>query len=351
MSLTCLDTLVGLSSRECNCLSGSRPSGYDTSDSGYYLDDREYGFPVADALLATQDCGEGSVWDMLSTARDQAIRDFKVDLQQALTSVRDSNIINWRGTIAKAESTGYNNTTTGTAGLQLRPRYRLKDASFVVKAVWVGLDTTKSLTLNFTSNDVSFSGTTRAVTATAGQWVRNALEVPVTLPMFSIARTDVKYNVHYSLDGAKAYNNRVSCCSPPPWMKHMDAYGILDASFADDTIYASGYAYGLAIEGYFTCAKLDWICDIEEMNGLDFRDLLGRCIQFKAAVKLMSMVLESGKVNYFTILDAEGLERRRGKLQKMYSEYLLWVAQNLPANVTSCWGCEKHAPRVQAILV
>lgn len=351
MSLTCLDTLVGLSSRDCNCVSGSRPSGYDTSDSGYYLDDREYGFPLADALLATQDCGEDSIWDMLSTARAQAIRDFKIDMQQALTEYRDSNIINWRGTIAKAESTGYNNTTTGTAGIQLRPRYRLKDASFVIKAVWVGLDTTKSLTLNFASNDGSFSASTATVTATAGQWVRNELDTAVSLPMYSIARTDMKYNVYYALDGAKAYNNRMWCCKAPQWVNHLDAGGIIASSFSNDTLYTSGYAYGLALEGYFTCEKLDWICAVNEMNGLDFRDLVARCIQYKGAVKLMSMVLESGQVNYYTLLDKEGLERRRAKLQAMYSEYITWVAQNLPANVTSCWGCEKHAPRAQAILV
>lgn len=351
MSLSCLDTLVGLSSRDCNCTSGSRPSGYSTSDSGYYLDDREYGFPVQDALLATQDCGENSIWDMLATARTQAIRDVKVDMQQALTENRDSNIINWRGTIAKAESTAYNNTTAGTAGIQIVPRYRLKDASFIIKAVWVGLDTTKSFTLNFTSNDVAFSGTTRTVNATAGQWVRNPFDTAVTLPMYSIARTDVKYNIHYDLDGAKSYNNRMYCCRTPQWMKHIEAFGILDSSFANNTLYSSGYAYGLALEGYFTCNKLDWICDVEEMNGLDFRDLMARCIQYKGAVKLMSMVMEYGKVNYYTLLDAEGLERRRARLQKLYMENLMWVAQNLPANVSSCWGCEKNAPRVSAILV
>lgn len=351
MSLSCLDSLVGLSSRDCNCTSGSRPSGYDTSDSGYYLDDREYGFPVQDALLATVDCGEDSIWDMLDTARTQAIRDFKSDMQQALTETRDNNIVSWRGTIAKAESTGYNNTSTGTAGIQLRPKFRLKDASFVVKAIWVGLNTTKSLTLNFTSNDGSFSDTTRTVSATAGQWVRNALDTTVSLPLYSIARTDVKYNIHYDLGGAKPYNNRMWCCSPPQWLKHLDAGGIITASLDNDTLYGSNYGYGLAIEGYFTCEKLDWICDVSEMNGLDFRDLVARCIQFKGAVKLMSMVLESGKVNYYTLLDGEGLERRRAKLQKMYGEYIMWVAQNMPANVTSCWGCEKNAPRIQSILV
>lgn len=351
MSLSCLDTLVGLSSRDCNCTSGSRPSGYATSDSGYYLDDREYGFPVQDALLATQDCGEDSIWAMLSTARSQAIRDVKLDMQQALTDRRESRVINWRGTIAKAESTGYNSTTSGESGIQIRPRYRLKDASFVVKAIWLGLDTTRVVTVNFSSNDGSFTNASGACNATAGQWVRTALDTPVTLPMHSIARTDVKYNIHFDLDGAKAYNNRMYCCRTPQWMAHVDAFGILDSSFNDDTIYSSNYAGGMAVEGYFTCNKLDWICDVEEMNGLDFRDLMARCIQYKGAVKLMSMVLESGKVNYYTLLDREGLERRRSRLQKMYMEYILWVAQNMPSNVTSCWGCDKAAPRIAPILV
>lgn len=352
MSLSCLDTLIGLSSRDCNCTSGSRPSGYNTSATGYYLDDYEYGVPMSDAGVASTDCGESSVWDVYSTARSNAIRDVKVDIQQALTSERDSNVINWRGTIAKAEATSYLSNTSGTAGMQVRPKYRLKDATLVVKAIWLGLDTTKSVALNVSSNDGSFTGSSVSLNATAGTWVRNALETNIELPLYSIARTDVKYNFTFDLDGAKVYQNRISCCSPPQWMNHLEVGGVIESGdFSDTTLYANSYGYGVVLEAYFSCNKLDWICDLEEMNGLDFRDYLGRVIQFKAAIKLIDKITNSGNVNYYTLLGADQLQERKAMLSHMYAEYITWIAQNFPDNISSCWGCSKRGPRMQSILV
>lgn len=352
MALDCLDGLVGLANRECECASASRPSAWNSSQSGYYLTDREYGFPVKDALFANLDCGETTIWDTLTEARTQAIRDFKLDLQQALGRARDSRVISWRGTVGKAEATSYFTSAPAHVGVQIRPKHRLKDAVFIIKALHVGLNTTKTVNLTISSNRPDFSAQSVSATATAGTWVRTELSSSVELPLYDIARTDVKYNIRYQPGGALPRYNKIWCCSRPRWQQHIAAHGIEQSGTWDEDAKALGdHGYGLAIEGYFTCNKLDWICDLEEMNGLDFRDLVARCIQYKGAIKLISAILESGKINFYTLLDQEGLYRKRSKLGKLYVENLQWIAHNLPANVSSCWGCHRGVPTVEAVVV
>lgn len=352
MALDCLDGLVGLANRDCPCVSGGQPSGWNDSETGYYLDDREYGFPVKSAQYANLDCGEDSIWDTLAEARTQAVRDVKNDLLQALESTRESKVMNWRGLIGKAEGTGSYVTGNTYAGIQIRPRLRLKDAYFVVKALWINIDATKSVMVGIASNDPTQSTYTQSASCAANTWTRVELTTVQSLPLYSINQSDLRYHVYYEPDGARGRYNRLWCCSKPPWMEHLDAGAFNQAALpVDDTIPTGTDCVGFAIEGYFTCNKLDWICDLEEMNGLNIRDLIGRMIQFKGAIHLITGVLRSDKVNKYTLLDQEGLYRQRSHLQKLYGEYALWVAQNLPGGVTSCWGCDKYAPAVSSLII
>lgn len=352
MSLSCLEGLVGLSSRDCTCVSGGQPSGWSDSETGYYLDDREYGFPIKDALDANIECGENSIWDLLSEARTQGIRDVKNDLLQSLNTVRESRVINWRGVIGKTDNTGSYITGAANVGIQLRPRIRMKDAYFMVKSLWINTDTTNaSLNVGIASNDGTFSATTDTASVTANTWTKHTFSSPVSLPLYSIAKPDLRYHIYYEPDGAKSRQNKIWCCNKPAWLQHFEYGAFSLASLpSDDVIPTTQEAYGLAIEGYFTCNKLDWICDLEEMNGLDMRDLIGRLIQWKSAIHLITSVLRSGKVNKYTLLNQEGMFRQRSHLQGMYSETILWVSQNLPGGITSCWGCERDAPRVDSLI-
>lgn len=347
MALDCLDNLVGLSDRDCECFP-DQPSGWNESESGYFLTDTEGGFPLLDAIFAGANCDEGSVWDVLSKARSNAIRDFKTDLRAALATGRESEISNWRGLIGKAEKkTAHSNTKT-YVGLQLSPR-RLKDATFVVKALHLGLNSTKNVDITIASNKSDFADVTVTISAQAGTYVRHELAEPIVLPLYDVALTDLLYSVRYEPDGAYPLQNKLVCCGAiPGWGKHFDVGGFsrddLEREFEYDYNFAtSNFAYGLAIEGYFDCAQLDWICDLEELNGYQVLDVVARCLQFKGAMHLIASIRDSGKINKYTLLEPESMWRRYGTLKKNYENYINWLVQNLPANATSCWGCEKDA--------
>ncbi len=352
MALDCLAGLVGLANRECPCLSGGRPSGWNDSESGYYLDDREYGFPVQSSLYANLDCGEATIWDTLAEARSQGIRDVKSDLQQALETVRESRVINWRGLVGKAEGTGSNVATSAYAGIQLRPRLRMMDAVFVLQAVYININATKSVAVTVSSNDSTFTPASESASVTANAWSRHEFSSPISLPLYSIGKTDLRYNIAFQPDGATVKQNRLFCCGKQPWMQHLDAGGFDLASLPDneEVLYTNTTLPGLALEGYFSCNKLDWICSLEEMNGLAMRDLIARLIQWKSAIHLITGILRSGNVSRATLLDQEGLYRQRSFLAKKYENAVLWIAQNMPGGVTSCWGCEKAEPQVNALV-
>lgn len=351
MALDCLNGLVGLSQRNCDCVSGGRPSGWNDSSTGYYLDDRVYGVPVKEALSSNLDCGEDNIWDLLTEARTNGIRDMKSDLLQTLNTERESRVVNWRGLIGKTENTGSYITGSTKVGIQLRPRKRMKDAYFQVKALWINVNATKSVTMGIASNDGTFSSVTQSVAVTANEWTRCEFSSEVSLPLYSIGKQDLRYHVYYEPDGARSRQNRLWCCSKPAWLQHFDygAFSLADLP-ADNVIPSNNDAYGLAIEGYFTCNKLDWICDLPEMNGLDLRDLIGRLIQYRSAIHAITAILRSGQVNKYTMLGVEGLSRQRNSLMSRYDNDIRWVAQNLPAGVTSCWGCEKSAPQVMNLI-
>lgn len=324
-------------------------SGINQSDSGYYLTDFEYGFPAKDSVLSNIECGEGGFWNLMITAREQAIRDTKNDLLQALQDTRESKVINWRGLVGKNQSSGFS-AANGEVGLQVRPIRLMKDGAFVIKAIHLNTDTAETYTVTISSNDNTFTEQTVDIEAAAGQWVRHELTNTISLPMYSVAAEDLRYNIRYTPGSAKPAYNKIWCCGRPPWTQHLDVRGFDTTDFEETIDGSELHGKGLSLEGYFTCEKLDWICDLTELNGIDFRDLIARCIQFRGASKLISRVLESTTVNEFTLMPKEGLLAKRNYLSQMYADNIAWIAQNLPPNVSGCWGCDKYAPKVTSLI-
>lgn len=349
MGTSCLDTLVGLHNRPCECPSDDFPPDWNESTSGYFLTDTEYGFPILDAVWANAECGEGSIWEVLANARIEAVRDFKSDIQQALNAGLEAKVGHWKGLIGKTDgSFVYRDAFTG---VQLRPRRRIRDAAFVVTAIHVGVETAGTYNVHIRSNDYAFTPVTISVVSPGGQWVREELATPVRLPFYVLHEENVRYSIELENAGSRVRANKRVCCGGAPfWMQYLDAGGFSEAVVDNQKEYNGSYFNGVAVEGYLDCDKLAWLCNLEEMNGLDFRDFVARCIQFKGASKLMARVLESGRVNYWTVLAPEAVAAKRKQIQEMYKEYISYLVANMPKGVSGCWGCIKGQPKMNTIL-
>jgi len=348
MALDCLNGLVGLSNRDCPCVSGDQPSGWNDSTTGYFLTDTEYGFPLTDAVFANLECGEGSVWEALDNARTEAIRDFQSDLLQSMNAMRDQKIPAWNGLIGKTDGTFI--APNVVTGIQIRPRLRSRDAVFVVTAIHTAIETAGTYSVAIKSNDYEFDEVTETITVPGDRWARHQLATPVRLPFYVLHEESVRYSVELNANGSRVRNNKAACCGRAgAWSHLLDVGGFNVEGVNNELNYCSSTFWGVAVEGYFECAKLDWICNLSELNSLDFLDLVARCIQFKGAAKMISRVLESGRINYWTVLAPEALAAKRTTLQTMYADYVQWLVKNLPDGVSGCWGCMKNMPRMTTI--
>ena len=351
MSLVCLDNLVGLSDRECSCFETDRPEGFNESSSGYYLTDTEGGFPLLDAVFSNLNCNEATIWDTLEKSRSNAIRDFKTNLRTALYALRDKYIVSRNEMVAKAQGQKANITGHNYVGLRLSP-FRLKHASFVINAIYIGIDTTKNVDVVISSNNPDFTEQTVSISAQANKFVKHTLQTPIVLPMYEISVPELKYNVRFEPDGALPLMNKIFCCGArPTWTKSFEAGGLVLDDITDefDGDPTANTGYGMAIEGHMDCADLDWICELEELNGYVVDDVAARCIQFKGAMHLITAILDSDKPNRYTLLKRESLYRKYGTLKKNYENYINWLAENVPLDATSCWGCKKDNPAVANI--
>jgi hypothetical protein len=355
MSLTCLDTLVGIAPSDCACYAAGWDADYATSSTGYYATDREFGYPVLDSLLYSKNCLESDVWDLLVQCRADAIRDFKTDMSAALSQTRLSRLTQWNGAIGNAQGTVLSQTSNTYAGVQIAPRRAIKGANFVLTAVWFGGNVTGVVDLELTSTDPDFTPQTIALNGTANRWVKTTLDNAINLPMYVSGISDLYYNFKYETAGIRfLQNNAKACCgrSNPAWMIHLNAGGFTTSDFQEDNEYIGGSMFnGLVLEGYFTCASLDWICEIENLAQYQIKNVVGRAIQAKTTVKAISATIETNRINQHTILAQDGALERRAMMQQSYNEKIAWLAQNLPDGASDCWECTKNQPAVRAILV
>lgn len=360
--LDCLSNLVGLTDKDCACFDESKPDGFDdlnVSETGYYLTDEDYGLPLLDAIFSGIDCGdENNIYSVMARARANAINAVYTDLQAALLKYYDKTIQPFSGLIGQRKATSTKTINSSIAGQLIRPQ-PIKDAAFVVTHIWVGVNNAGALDVTFSSNDPDFTEYAQTVTVTTpGAFQKFPLTTPVRLDLYSRNVQDggccstcgLRYSVSYPISGGlKPLNNVYSCCggSNAHWKPYMQVGGFDTddlAALLDNCGYScNSYGNGLVLEGYMTCDNLQWLCELEELNGYDFRDVLARTIQFKATQFLAQHILDSTNINYWTTLNRESLYGKRNHAKSLFETNVLWMASNLPNHATGCYKCKPTA--------
>lgn len=336
MALDCLETLVGLSATTHDCFTGDAPAGYDTSDSGYYLTDQDFGLTVMDGSSL-----DG--WTILSNARTQAIREFKSDLR-ALLRTRFDESARFRGVIGKLKFTASKEVGGAYIGHRYRFR-RLRGMYLVLEKAWLGLNNSDNYTVTVKSNDPEFSeppGLSISTTAnqfTAAEWPSGG----IYLPLWSdYVDTDyIEYYIAVQIDSARPLNNKLYCCGGPEWTGQFEASGFYaDSASPETTGSFSSEGNGLAIKAHVECATLDWLCELTELNSYDLRDVAARCIQQRGAAIVAATLIETPTVGVGMGFDAPMLTDRRNFLNDRYSNNVKWISENVPIGVLSCFKCK-----------
>jgi hypothetical protein len=338
MSLACLDSLIGLSATSHDCFTDTEPSGFDTSSSGYYLTDPDFGLTAMDGVAVAG-------WGVLTQAREQAIREFKNDLLASLRSKYDLAVHPFSGYFGKLKYTGIKSANSDFLGLRIRSK-RQKGMKVILTKCLLGLDTSGTYTVSITSNDPLFvAPDDLAVTHVTGsfngtEWPDSGIELPLWSD--SLDCDYLEYYVSFDRDGAKPYNNLTTCCgNVEGWKSHVSISGFEANSQTPETSGSfSTSAMGMSLKGYITCETLDWICELNEIGGLDFQDLIARCIQERGAAIACSLLIESPGISVGNGFNLPILSDRRQFLNGKYAANVKWISENIPRGVTDCFKCK-----------
>ena len=338
MSIACFNTLVGLSKTAYECFTDDIPTDFDTSDSGYHLTDTDYG------LTVMEQCSMNG-WTLLQSAREQAILEVQSDLRAGLRTKYDGGISPFSGLIGQITSTSTLQSTKQYLGLRIRTKNQ-KGAKLVLKKLYIGLNLSGTYSVNIKSNDPLFEPPAAIpVTYTAGTFNAVVLSTPVELPLYSRSCNDMylEYYITFDRGSAQPLNNKITCCGvQPAWMSHVLAAGFESVDQIGTGSSFSSMGYGMAIDAYLACEELDWICELEELNGFYLKDVVARTIQQRGAAIAISGLIDTIQVNPCTGYQLENLNAQRQFLNKRSADNIAWIIQNVPQGVTDCFVCKPN---------
>ena len=355
----CLDNIIGLTENDCTCY-GDTPVGWEdtnASETGYYITDPKHGFPLLEQLSESIDCGDGDdVFTALSKSRSKAIQVFRTDLGAATKNLF-TNRLSYDTQIGRLSYSAFANHSGNVVGIRLRP-LPFRYAELVITKAYLGINASESVTVTvktnadrFVQGDTTFTERTLTFSTTSNKFTSQTEDLesnPIILPMWNKRQTEeeLKYFLSYTLpNGAKPLNNTFTCCGKnQKWRKHFAADGFSGDSEGidalDEQISGSTGAMGLVLEGYVRCKMDSFLCDLESMGDYSVKEVVGRTIQYGAAAILISQVLDSSKLNRFTLESPEELERRKMELESLYADNVSWITHNLPSNAKDCLDCK-----------
>lgn len=357
MDLSCLEQIIGITQRDCDCLE-TKPGGhtYGESLSGYYIDDIEHGIPLEFPSRANG-CGDGTFWSTMESARTQGIQDFFTDLLAHIHADNANKYFAWSGNIGEINSnTPLVNTLNTYIGLKIDP---LPIRGGLIKIHSLSLWTDSALSVDVKIYNQAFTELhTIPIVTQAGVMKTETLTTDIELP-FYVNDERQTYWILYPKGTSKPYNIKFHCgCGQAnklkPYLQYGDFKGSrMDTLSLDAETTDSNYTLGLMLNASLSCEAMSWICFRDEEYITDpFARVMSKTVQLYAIKKLVNFVLNSTRINRWTILDREHLYGKVSHLQKEINNRLPWLALNLPGHAQDCFICKQaQKSTVRTIIV
>jgi hypothetical protein len=367
MSLDCLNNIVGLSDTDCNCWDSSKPADFGTlneSLSGLYVSQPNT-IPIRWTNGAA-DCENGGVWDLLIQARKDAVRDLVADFLAANSQVRKVQFLPF----TKIGDPYYKRATLvrgNVAGAYIEPydirggkiRVESVDLTFfsgVTAPLSVDISIYSSLDLNTPLATATANITANKVTATA------VFPTPFIIDMGDI-REDLDERFYFLYDiptgVTPVYNDTERGCNcsrktkyrDNPYLQVMQVGGAQTDAVSNVLVntLSSGGMNGLVINASMECDYYSWLCELAQKPNeltsqggqrLKLGMALADGIQAKAVANLAQSIINSGRINYYTmVLDVKPLYIAMNSYLKIYQKAIDNLVYFMPEDVTDCLVC------------
>jgi hypothetical protein len=332
--------LIGIADTEPSCFTGTRPSDWNVSESGYYLLDPEYGMRVYD------DC-KFNGWEVCTRAISMGAAALKSDLRQAVYQNNNRNWVPFSGYIGEAITKGTNNNARAYIGTFIKIPNVKKGMKLILSELLLGLDATGTFDVTIRSNIPNFEDITFEVESIADRWKVNDLSgSSIELDMHTDHPLEyIEYWATIERGSARPLESNFGCCgSRPAWRQYFDFSGYGDTDGLGSSSQVTGQTNGFVWKVNLGCDDFQWVCELEALGDYETKSVIARALQFRAALFAYSLILNSGTtVNLCTLYKSEEIAGHRNFLNNKYAEYIQYASENIPNGASSCFSCSKSA--------
>ncbi len=354
-SMGCLDKIVGMSRKDCECFTDDRPSDYATSVSGLYLDELD-GLSQK-AIATSQDCGENNIWEIMDKALQNGHKKFKTDILSALHNKYQERFPPFEGVIGQKKFNGVAPQLDVLLGMRIKSNC-IKGSCLILKGIDAYFDTTvAAIQVDIYRSDCpgpfvpSFN-----IASEANKKKINTLSAPIELPLYVEGVEEFYYSIVYTLPvNVKPLNTKLACkCNrnaKRPWSLWIDANGIKSPAFttveALDDIGGTQFTYGLNLVSQIECKKGSIICEEGHVWDFENDDIalnIAHAIQEISGVKLINEILSRPDSAYFALND-EQLVQIATQNSVSYQQRIEYLSYRMKPN-DDCWMCGNQSKMV-----
>lgn len=354
----CYDNVIGLSESPCECLPEA-PTGSTTSKSGLFMDELT---PINNLLL-NKPCANG-VWDILTSARNKAIKSFISDSSALLYkkyALKYNPLKNQILGQIKALKTINSSKQYSVLRIACKP---IKNGFLKIKSINTLFESTGTIEVSIFDNVTGLLATTivntEANTLSLNSYIR-------TLPTKSKYVDILEYYFVFVFDQAnKPKETKLSCgcggVSIPTfdidqpyfnsikrgfqWSKYLMVGSMqIDnlADLEDISKYATANTSGLILEIDLGCDVTKTLCDGE----LDFQTdglamAMAMAIRFSAGISVADSVLKNGALNRSNLIDRDLWLESIVEWEIKYEQHLNFIVNNVNLDSSGCFTCKPN---------
>lgn len=353
----CYKNIVGLAKKDCPCTELDRPSDYDISFSGLYLDDLA---PIGQ-YLTLGECGD-TIWTVLQTAFNNATTRFVADTNALLLkhnrlrySPLQKSVI---GEIKAREPLRLNKLYGGVR-IACNP---IRGGVFKLNNVNTIFQNEGSFDLYLYDNVNGLLETFTVNTLTA-KTSKNAIDIE--LPLHSNYVDVLEYYLVYAYDmDNKPMNTKIDCgCGGkrndfnlqyPTWgnrnsgawanyvmIAGLEFDGLTDLEYATNFSLSTSQTKGLSLEADFYCRIGDLLCPEKlnfESDNLAYS--IAYAIQYASGVEIGNNVIRTSALNRETMINGDEWRLAIDEWSEKYMEHVNYIAKNVDISSTDCLICK-----------
>lgn len=358
----CLTPVVGLSATDYPCADSLPPEGATDSLSGFYLTDNKDGIPVQ-FVGGISDCNAGGIWDILSAARADGVKNFVADLLAEFGNKYRPRWQDFSGYIGKQDaSTAVTNAKTYAAfelkGKQIQSSLRVKGFK-----MYSGLSGDVDVSL-YSEDDLTTPLETVTVTTVARKWTSASFTEMHVFDLWDENTEDPKrYFLVWEIpDGDYPRQNATTCCNrSESYRNFLEVRGlsvdnIEDLTATDSSLRThSDIGMGISVDVSLSCTVGNYLCGclnfgMETFSTTGIQWIIAKTLQHSGVMCLSDIFVKSQNINTYTLLAREVVYGIRAHAQKEYLQGVRYIAENLPEGALQCFECRDHRMMTRTLL-